>query len=393
MRIGWVVPGYQGREDEPGIPALTGLAHELARRHDLHVYAARFPLRHEEYAVDGVPVTSFGIPPIGNRFQSRARSAARWAGVLHALQLAHRRAPFAVLHGFWATEAGMLAAMAGRLLGVPVVVSVCGGELASVRSAGYGNQLSRAERAQVSLSLHLADRIGVGSDDARSRLVARYPWLDSRITALPLGFDPSLFAPSHAAPLPGRLICVASWSAVKGHVLLLDAVRLLRERGSQVSLTLIGERTDGAAARHAIADRGLEEWVEVLGYQSQAEVAAAVSNARLSVITSWHEAQCLAVVESLARGVPVVSTPVGIARPLLRDPRLGAVVANRSPLRLAAALLQILEATAEESTSARLARAEAVAHLATPRLAPRFEAVYRGMARKKTSTAAGLQAQ
>ncbi|MGH2390695.1 MAG: glycosyltransferase family 4 protein, partial [Chloroflexota bacterium] len=312
MRIGWIVPGYQGREDEPGIPALTGLARELARDHDLRVYAVRFPLRNQEYSVDGVSVIGFGTAPaMGNRFQWRAGSVVRWTRVLRALHVAHRRAPFAVLHGFWATEAGMLAAVGGRLLGVPVAVSVCGGEFASVRSVGYGNQLNRFERAQVALSLHLADRIGVGSDDTRSRLIARYPLLEARIVNLPLGFDPMLFTPAPATAPPGTLVCVASWSAVKGHALLLDAMRLLRAWGSPVRLTLIGERTDSAEARRAVAERGLEDWVDLLGYQSQARVAEVLGRARVSAMASWHEAQCLAIVESLARGIPVVATPVG----------------------------------------------------------------------------------
>ena len=377
MRIGWIVPGYQGGADQPGIPALTLLAQELARENEVHVFAVRFPPRNPSYTVAGVPVSSFGAGSVqGNRFQSRAAALARWAAVLAAVQTEHQRAPFAVLHGFWATEAGMLAAVAGRLLGVPVVVSVCGGETASVRTVRYGNRRRTLERAQIALSLRLAHTIGVGSHDTRSRLIARHSRCAAKIVDLPLGYDPAVFSPLGMAPSARRILSVASWSPVKGHPLLLDAMRCLRDGGSPARLLLIGEHTDGAEARAAVAARGLEDWVELWGYQPQPQVAAALRGARVSVIASWHEAQCLAVVESLACGVPVVSTAVGIARTLLTDPRLGRVVPTRSPSRLAEALRHVLDATEGETASDRLLRSEAVADLALPQAAARFEACY-----------------
>ncbi len=94
MRIGWIVPGYQGTADEPGIPALTLLAQELAQQNDLQVFAVRFPPRRLDYAVNGVPVTSFGASPVqGNRFRSRLASISRWGRVLSALRAEHRRGP------------------------------------------------------------------------------------------------------------------------------------------------------------------------------------------------------------------------------------------------------------------------------------------------------------
>jgi glycosyltransferase involved in cell wall biosynthesis len=383
MRIGWIVPGYQGKPDEPGIPALTLLAQELAQRNDLHVFAVRFPPRRLDYTVDSVPVSSFGAAPAqGNRFQSRLASVLRWAEVLRALRAEHRRAPFAVLHGFWATESGMLACAAGYLLGIPVVVSICGGEMASVRVTGYGNRRNRLERAQIALTLHLADRIGVGCEDARSRLAARYPWLVGKVAYLPLGFDPAQFRPMISARSEPRIVSVASWSPVKGHALLLDAVRLLRDWGSPVHLLLIGERTNGVEAGQAIAERGLNDWVEALGYQPQTTVAEVMNGARVSVITSWHEAQCLAVVESLACGVPVVSTPVGKARTLLKDVRFGTIVPNRTARSLAEALRTALAATETETISDRLARTQAVADLAVAPVAARFQTCYEGLIKR-----------
>jgi glycosyltransferase involved in cell wall biosynthesis len=381
MRVAWIVPGFEGTADEPGVPALGALARALAGTLNLQVFTVRYPPRAERYCLDGIPVRSFGpAAPSAGVVARRAASAQRWGRVLAALASEHRRAPFALVHGFWATEPGMLATVAGRMLALPVLVSCCGGELAAARPAGYGSQLRHLERAQVASTLHLATRIGAGSVDQHRRLLARYPWLAGRIHALPLGYDPALFPPcdDDEAPSPGQIICIASWSPVKGHDLLLDAMRLLVARDARAHLVLLGERTDGPAARAAVARRGLEAHVRLLGAVPQGRVEALTRRAQVAVIASWHEAQCLAVVEALACGVPVVATPVGMARELLREPVVGTCIAARSPALLADALHQYLN-EAQHSQESRAARRQAVAHLALPETAQRFLSVYHDM--------------
>jgi len=381
MRVGWIVPGFQGNAGEPGIPALTVLAGELGRHLDLQVYAVRFPPRDGAYEVEGIPISGFGgAPESGNRFRWRAASAHRWLRVIAAISDAHARRPFDALHGFWATEAGMLASIAGQLLGIPVSVSICGGELASARQARYGNRLRRWERAQVWFSLRMGAAIGVGCRDSRSRLTARYPWLAGKVRDLPLCFDQRSFVPSQEGINADSVVCVASWSPVKDHLLLLDGFRLLAQQNPAARLILVGERTDGNEAGAAIAERGLTGAVQTLGYLPPRAVAHVISTAAVSVITSLHEAQCLAMVESLASGTPVVSTPVGIARELLRDWALGALVRIRSPRAVADALDRVLRETADEPRQARLTRAAAVEYLAVDRVAARFAAHYLDLA-------------
>src|SRR5579859_7662497 len=111
MRIAWVVPGFQGRDDEPGIPALTSLAQALAEAHDLQVFTVRFPPRAERYRRGRIPVQSFGREGEGRLVRKRLSSLWRWARVLRAIAAAHRQAPFTIIHGYWATESGMLAVL------------------------------------------------------------------------------------------------------------------------------------------------------------------------------------------------------------------------------------------------------------------------------------------
>ena len=258
LRIGWIVPGFQGREHERGVPAVDALARELGDSLDLRIFAVRYPPRSDIYQVNGIPVQSFGRAYGALNAPARqAMSALRWLRVLSALVAAHRQRPFSLLHGFWATEPGMLAAIAGQILHVPVLVSCCGGELASVPAAGYGSRLRLPERMQVALALHTATRIGVGSHDLRARLSQHYPWLGHKVRMLPLGFEPAIFSPPAAAleRIPGQIVCAASWSPVKDHELLLDALRVLVDRRIDAHLLLVGERTDCRQAHAAVEQK------------------------------------------------------------------------------------------------------------------------------------------
>ncbi len=383
MRVAWVVPGFQGGDGEPGIPALNSLARAIGSEHDLHVFAVRYPLRSARYRSCGTRVQSFGEALSSHSGVShRVASARRWARVLATITSVHSATPFAVIHGFWATESGMLAVAAGRMLRLPVLLSCCGGELAAARPAGYGSRLRILEKMQVALSLHASSTIGVGSMDLRERLLFRYPWLTERIEMLPLGYDPQIF-PAKDEPAErnrGRIVCVAAWSPVKGHDLLLDSLRVLVRRGVSADLQLVGERTDGPEARAAVARRGLQCHVDLVGVRSQAEVAKLLGSAHVAAIASWHEAQCLAVVEALACGVPVVSTPVGIARELLSDRTVGICVTSRSPDVLADALERRLRWEPLYGDHARRRRQEVVAHLSLPVVARRFLRTYEGLA-------------
>jgi UDP-glucose:(heptosyl)LPS alpha-1,3-glucosyltransferase len=93
-------------------------------------------------------------------------------------------------------------------------------------------------------------------------------------------------------------------------------------------------------------------------------------------LASWHEAECLAVVEALACCVPVVATPVGVARELLKDPALGSCIGRRSPTLLADALHAQMERPVGDEHWARQRRHEVVAHLALPEVAERLLATY-----------------
>jgi D-inositol-3-phosphate glycosyltransferase len=78
--------------------------------------------------------------------------------------------------------------------------------------------------------------------------------------------------------------------------------------------------------------------VEFLGTIEQQKLPLYYSAADVSVVASYYESFCLVVLESLACGTPVVSTPVGVAPAVIKYGENGYLVDDNSPRQLAAGL-------------------------------------------------------
>jgi len=227
MKIGLIVPGFAADPADWCIPALTDLVRSLAARPGVavHVYTLRYPARRERYRLHGATVHALGGAAIAGRRVPGAGLGLLWARLIAALRQEHARAPFTVLQGFWATEPGYLAALAGRLLGVPTVVHLAGGELTADRGIAYGNARPGLSRLLVALSLRLATRITVPSAPVWAQLRARHGRHLPKATAWAFGVDLARFAPpAGAAPRAAgglRLVQAASLIPVKDQALLI----------------------------------------------------------------------------------------------------------------------------------------------------------------------------
>src|SRR5262249_18357716 len=156
---------------------------------DVRVIALRYPYRRRRYTVDGVDTVA-----LGGALSRRAASLDLWRATVRFIGEEHKRKPFDVLHAFWATESGRLAALAGRLLRIPTLVSLAGGELVALRDIDYGDQRLPWERIKVATALRLAGAISAGSRLLAATAESHVP--GRRVHVAPLGVDVDLFSPN-----------------------------------------------------------------------------------------------------------------------------------------------------------------------------------------------------
>lgn len=346
MRIGILLPGFSSHPDDWAIPVQQNLARELASTDDVRVIALRYPHHRTPYTLDGAAVYPLGAGQV--RGVGRLRL---WSDALRLIRKLHRQQAFDVLHAMWADETGLVAAWAGRLLGIPVVVSVLGGELVGLREIDYGLQRSRFSRWIVGQALG-ADRVIVPGayiyeliDQAGYRVPA------SKIVKLTLGVDAERFVPATTPADPHRLIHVGSLVPVKDQVTLLRAFALLDPR---TTLDILGTGTEQPTLSALCAELNIADHVRFLGAVAHPDLPQHYQQASIAILSSRHEAGALTTLEAAACGLPVVSTDVGIVRDY---PSIGITVPVGDAPALAHAIQMLLDDPARRQALAQSARA------------------------------------
>jgi glycosyltransferase involved in cell wall biosynthesis len=157
--------------------------------------------------------------------------------------------------------------------------------------------------------------------------------------------------------------------------LLLEAVAILRKKNVDLELWLSGQGDPSPLI--AAAPSSAREAIVQLGVGQQDEQAGRYGRAWVTVLPSENEAFGLALLESLACGTPIVALAVGGGPADLIEPEVG-VVSGPSAAELADACECALALARLPGTS-EACRAVAARYDWDQAIAPRLEAIYRGL--------------
>lgn len=173
----------------------------------------------------------------------------------------------------------------------------------------------------------------------------------ARIAVQPMGIEAdALLRPApYLPPRPGepiRLFCCGRLNPVKGHEDLLEALRLLLDGGTAVTLAIAGEDDDGGTGYRRVLEARIAELrlgphARLLGAVDEARVREELWRAHAFVLASFHEPLGVALMEAMAAGVPTVGTAAGGVRELITHGVDGLLVPPREPARIAQAILQV----------------------------------------------------
>lgn len=129
---------------------------------------------------------------------------------------------------------------------------------------------------------------------------------------------------------------------VKGQHVLLGAVALLRDKGMDLRVDLIGDGPDRGKIAEMVAALGLEGIVSLVGPRTQEALGQEMAGYDLLVQPSLVEGFGLTVIEAMAAGVPVAAAGLPALREVTADGRLGALFAPGDEKECAAAIEEII---------------------------------------------------
>ena len=171
----------------------------------------------------------------------------------------------------------------------------------------------------------------------------------ARVIRLYNGIDLRQFAPDiRVAGSPNTILTVGRLIEKKGYPDLIDACRLLREKGIAFTCNIIGEGPlrDEIAGR--IAEAGLQGSVNLLGARDHNEVVTQMRQSSLMVLpcvvsaSGDQDGLPTVLLEALAVGLPAVSTRVAGIPEIIENGQTGLLVEPNRPDQLAAAMARIL---------------------------------------------------
>ncbi|MGC1522885.1 MAG: glycosyltransferase family 4 protein [Steroidobacteraceae bacterium] len=299
MRIALLVPGGVDRSGEYRvIPALLALIARLSQQNDVHVIALRQEAEAGEWDLAGAHVHNIGSPRTGLR-------------ALLAIYRLHRASRFDVVHAIWSGTCGLVAATAGKTLGIPSLVHIAGGELASLPEISYGAALTRRGRLREAFILGRVSAVSAAS----APVVEALGKLGIGAQRIPLGVDLGawpLRKPSRRdCGRPARLIHVASLNRVKDQPTLLRALAALKDSGASFEMDIVGEDLLRGEMQALTDQLGLRTSVRFHGFLTQRQLRPHVEAADLLMLSSRHETGPLVALEAAIAGVPTVGTAVG----------------------------------------------------------------------------------
>jgi len=268
--------------------------------------------------------------------------------LLKAALLARRIEAMGVrhVHAHWATHPTLAAWLVRRLTGTGYSFTAHAHDL-------------YVDRAMLREKVEAARFVVTISEFNRRLLADECGCAAAKVHVVRCGVDLGAFgaAPRAPAEVP-TFVCIASLREYKGHAVLLDAVGLLRARGTRLRVVLVGDGELRRALRARIAREGLGDTVVMRGALPHQEIPAVLAGATAMVLPSvtsrdgQMEGIPVALMESMAAGVPVVATKLSGIPELIRDGETGLLVPERDPAALAAAMARL---AADAALGARLA--------------------------------------
>jgi len=187
------------------------------------------------------------------------------------------------------------------------------------------------------------------ADFTKEWLLERHPGLAGKVHRVYNGIEPvdagNAAAPGSATP---HLLSVGRCIPKKGFADLIEACRLLRERGIDFRCTIVGEGPLRAELQEKVVALGLESVVAMPGPAPQARVQELLSQATLFVLACAVEPEggmdCLPTViaEAMMWGLPVVSTRLAAVPEMVLDRQTGLLVEPHCPAELAGAIEEML---------------------------------------------------
>lgn len=203
---------------------------------------------------------------------------------------------------------------------------------------------------------------------------------------------PATVPPRTFQPGPVKFLFVARFIPTKGLLESIRASAIVRDRGLPFTLHCIGDGEVRAEAESLVDALRLRDRVHFTGYIPEAEVDAHYATGDCLLFPTFHdEGFPMVIFNSMALGLPIITTRIRAARDYLRDPENCLWTEARSPEHTARQMMRMIEEPALRASMSRN-NVESVRRFTAANVAPEYIEIYRRLARAPEPRAARREA-
>jgi colanic acid/amylovoran biosynthesis glycosyltransferase len=203
------------------------------------------------------------------------------------------------LHAHFGTNSAEIAMLASKLSSIPYSFTVHGPE-----------EFDKPQALGLNTTISMAKFVVAISSFGRSQL---FRWADfadwGKIKVAHCGLEADFYnVAAQAMPLKPRLVCVGRLCEQKGQMLLIEAVKRLRDDAVDFELVLAGDGEMRAEVEALIKQYALQNQIKITGWVSSEAVRAHILEAQVLVLPSFAEGLPVVIMEAMSLRRPVIST-------------------------------------------------------------------------------------
>ena len=202
----------------------------------------------------------------------------------------------------------IMAVVTSRFLGIPVVVSVRGEPIEEYYTDNMRHQAKKTFRHAAGIIMQTKESMNFFPEN-----------MQKKITLLPNPLNPSFTRPLFEGQREKRIVTVGRMDENKNHKMLINAFAKIHEEFFDFTLQIYGNGECKNALQQQIDMLNLQDVATLPG--TVGNVADAIQNASLFVLTSYSEGMPNTIMEAMALGIPCISTDCvnGGPRALITD--------------------------------------------------------------------------
>ncbi len=272
----------------------------------------------QRHSISSAPADWLRYPQLPGTFGLSSAGKLLAARLLGRVRRLHRAKPIDVIHAHAALPCGHAAALLGRRLQIPFVVTVHGLDVFNNCSVIFDRHssagISAAWRKKVSLDVYSAAHTTICISDKVQRILKNEMRSETyntinRSTIVCNGVNPILFSPNppREEPSDAEILVVGTLLPSKGHELVLRALANLKSVFPQLRCRIVGEGPNRDQFVALALALGIGRQVMFVGRLSRAGVAEAMRHCSIFVLPSSNEALGCVYLEAMSCAKPVIA--------------------------------------------------------------------------------------